>query len=217
MRVSPAKLPMSTAPKPFDYTAFIDELSGLRESFSNPPPNHRCHDSSAFKLWQHRVIDLIDRIEEQGYRINCGIRLRRFRVLAYAPVSPAAQQKAFDGALAQTMIELDTIISNFEKYGVSPPAPALAITPSRESTSGQPLEWNKEATLGWYLKHTPARTLRGFVASVLSLVVGAFLFGMYVEKRWPEARSITSVDKGSKVVPLEQTPAASRPESAASE
>lgn len=211
---------MSTAPKPFDYTAFIDELSGLRESFSNPPPNHRCHDSSAFKLWQHRVIDLIDRIEAQGYRINCGIRLRRFRVTAYAPVSPAAQQKAFDRALAETTIELDTIISNFEKYGdprQPSPAPALAITPSRESTPGQPLEWNKDATFGWYLKHTPARTLWGFVVSVGGLVVGAFFSGMYVEKRLPEARSPTSLDKGSKVVPPEQRPAASPPAPAASE
>jgi hypothetical protein len=209
---------MDNTTKPFDYAAFINELSALRDSYANPPPNHRTHDSLGFKQWRHQVSDLIERIQVKGYDINCRIGGRQFRVMSYASISPREQQAAFDKAHTETMIELNTIISNFEKYGdpkATPPAPALGPSPHPDFAPKRPLEWNKEATLSWYAKNTPAGTLWGFVAVVFGLIVGAFFLGIAVEKRLPEAKPPLVADQASKVLPKDQTPAASQPVSAA--
>lgn len=206
---------MSTTTKPFDYAAFIGELRALRDSFSNPPSNHRTRDSLEFKLWRHQVSDLIDRIEAKGYDINCRISDRQFRVMSYASISPREQQAAFDKAHAETMIEINTIISNFEKYGdpkATPPAPAIAPSPPPGHAPKQPLEWNKEATFMWYLKNTPVATLWAFGVVVFGLIGGALLVGIFIEKRWPEAKPPVVADQASKVLPpQDRKPAASQP------
>ena len=211
---SPERMSTVAAPKPFDYAAFIHELSILRDSFVNAPANHRTHNSQEFKLWRHQIIDLIDRIQAKGYDINCRISGRQFRVMSYASISPREQQAAFDRAHAETMIELNTIISNFEKYG-DPKAThqaAPALSPSPDHAPRQPLEWNKEATLMWYLKNTPATTLWSFGACVCALVTGAFLLGIMIEKRWPDAKPLVAADSALKILPPQyQSPAASQP------
>ncbi len=209
---------MSTTTKPFDYSAFIDELGVLRDSYANPPSDHRTRDSLEFKQWRHQVSDLIDRIEAKGYDINCRISSRQFRVMTSAPISPREQQAAFDKAHAETMIELNTIIGNFEKYGdpkATPPAQVQALSPHPDVAPKQMLEWDKEATLMWYLKNTPAATLWGFGVIVFGLIGGAILLGITIEKRWPEAKPPVVADPASMVLPPEsQRPAASQPASA---
>lgn len=204
--------------KPFDYAAFINELTVLRDSFANPPLNHRTHDSLEFKQWRHQIGDLIERIESRGYDINCRIGQRRFRVMSYGAISPRELQKAFDNAHAETMIELNTIISNFEKYG-DPRAtsPATALEPSIPSDFAQkkPLEWKKDATLLWYFNNTPIGTLWGFGVVFASLILGAFFLGIAIEKRWPEAKPPVVAEQASKVLSSDHTPAALQPASAA--
>jgi hypothetical protein len=205
---------MNITTKPFDYAAFIEELRVLRDSYADPPSNHRTYDSLEFKQWRHRLSDLIDRIEAKGYEINCGIGHRQFRVMSYASISSREQQAVFSKAHAETMIELNTIISNFEKYGdpnLTPAVPALTPSHPPESTTVKPLEWNKEATLSWYVKNTPVATLWGFVAVVFFMLVGAYGVGVAVEKRWPEAKSRAVSDLASTALPQQPTRAASKP------
>jgi hypothetical protein len=208
---------MSTAAKPFDYAAFIEELRVLRDSFSDQSLIHRTYDADEFKLWRHQLSDLIDRIEARGYDINCHIRGRQFRVFSYSPITQREQQAVFDRALADTMIELGTIINNFERYGdpgAATPTSAPIPTPSQDFETKQPLEWRKEATLSWYFKHTPAATLWTIGAVVSSLIVGAFFLGIFVEKRLPEAKPAVTSVPAAKVLPQDHASSPPLPPSA---
>ena len=204
---------------PFNYAAFIKELTDLRDSFANPPLNHRTHESIEFKQWRHQVSDLIERIESKGYDINCRIGQRRFRVMSYGSISRRELQEAFDNAHAETMIELNTIINNFEKYGdpkarSSVPVLDPLIFPDFEKK--KPLEWKKEATLMWYFNNTPAVTMWGFGVVIVSLILGAFLLGIAIEKRWPEAKPPVVSEQALKASPSDHTLATSKPASAKS-
>lgn len=210
---------MDKTTAPFNYAAFINELTVLRDSFANPPLNHRTHDSLEFKQWRHQVSDLIERIESTGYDINCRIGQRRFRVMSYGSITPREQQETFNNAHAETMIELNTIINNFEKYGdpkATSPVPALESSISPDFANKKPLQWEKEATLMWYLNNTPAVTLWGFGVVFVSLVLGAFFLGIAIEKRWPEVKPPVVSEQPLKALPNDHTLATSQPASATS-
>lgn len=182
---------METKSNLFDYAAFIYELRALRDSYANPPLNHRNRESLTFKEWRHHVSDLIERMGKKGYDINCRISQRQFRVMSSGPTSPHLQQKTFDNAHAETMIELNTIISNFEKYGdpkATPLAQALETLVPLGSAQKEPLKFEKEATLSWYFKNTPVGTLWKFGGVSLAVISAAFYGGMTKEKLWPEAK-----------------------------
>ena len=219
--LTPAPDATATAvmPKPFDYAAFVNELRILRDSYANPPSNHRTCDSGEFKQWRHQVSDLIGRIELMGYNINCRINSRQFRVIAYAVTSTREQQAAFDKAHADTMIELNTIISNFEKYGDphgTSRTPVQTPSPSYSAPiQTPPLEWTKDATLMWYLKNTPLRTLWTFGTIFVAAMGAAFWTGTVFEKRWPEAKPPVATNNVSDRFQSEvQKPTASQPISA---
>jgi len=209
---------MSNTTKPFDYAAFVDELRVLRDSYADPPPNHRNAESLAFKQWRHQLSDLIGRIEAKGYHINCRVNERRFRETASWSQPARDRKSAFDTAHAETMIELDAIISNFQKYGdpKEPPQVPLLASLHADPAPRERLEWNKEATFSWYLQNTPVGTIWAFMGIVATLMYGSYRVGVTVERWWPEVKPSAATDHELKTVPKVQSPSVSAPAAAPS-
>lgn len=109
----------------FDYEAFVRELRRLAEAptFGSMGPKYT--EDLVFRAWKHNLVDLIQRIEAQGYEVHCNVRSRFFspRVRSGGGGEAARRQayaEAFFAAVNQTLIEIRTIISRFEDYGVPP-------------------------------------------------------------------------------------------------
>ena len=86
---------------------FIAEAEGLK-SASVLDKNHK------FRNWRHRVTELINQIEIEGYRVNCNIYNRQFRGFGDA----LSKIEGYVRDLSDTIIELETIVDNYDKYGV---------------------------------------------------------------------------------------------------
>lgn len=112
--------------------------------------------------------------------------------MTYGSISDRKQQEVFENGVGETIIELYTIINHFEKYG-DPKSrstdSAQVNLSSNEISKKEQLVWIKEANFTWFLRNTPVNTLWGFGAVIVGLIVGSFIFGMHVEKRWPETKS----------------------------
>lgn len=158
---------MKKTPQLFDYQAFVTELRGLVEAptFGSKGPQYTA--SPVFKEWKHKLIDLILRIEAQGYKINCDVRTRHFNPLVY-PTAIAPEDRglrdaeAFFDAINQTLVELRTIIENFDRYGPPPKKPGHEIpTPAPIEVSTQlntspELAHPPKVTASWLWQHVPA-------------------------------------------------------------
>lgn len=198
---------LPSVPRTFDYPAFIAELRVLRDSFANPPTNHRNHLSPEFQRWKHELCDLIARVESAcGVGVNTAIRGRRFQVMALGSITPREQLEAFNQAHTETMIELDTILSNYEKYG-DPTAKlnGAPVIASPEEPPVERLKWNKEATLRWYVENTPATTMM----AVLLAFFAVFSAGYGVAQWKAELPKTATVEALGSVLP--QSNSASQP------
>lgn len=101
------------------YHQFIDELRPLLGQAQELAHLKQLHEDPAFRKWRHEVTDLLERIEQATYSINCSIRERLFDErgsYAYSP-TPSERLAAYDRDLQDTIVELGTIISRFEKFG----------------------------------------------------------------------------------------------------
>src|SRR6516164_11457711 len=103
--------------KPFDYAAFVDEITDLVEVGETLHERHSA--SEGFRRWQHELQDLINRTRRIGYPVNCGVAQRHFSSdfsdLADNPVE--LNSTAFERDMADTLMEQRLIIANFRKYG----------------------------------------------------------------------------------------------------
>lgn len=101
------------------YNQFIDELRPLIEEGRGLAHLKRMHEDPAFRKWRYEVTDLIDRIEDATYAVNCSIRERRFDERGSYTYNPAQNERlaAYDRDLQDTLVELETIVSRFDKFG----------------------------------------------------------------------------------------------------
>ena len=86
---------------------YIKEAEGLKSaSRLDKDPN--------FRRWRHRVTELINQIERQGYPVSCTIYNRRFDGFRDA----VSKIEGYVRDLDDTIIELETIFDNYCAYDV---------------------------------------------------------------------------------------------------
>jgi hypothetical protein len=120
----------------FTYQDFISETEELVEEAKNFQV--KSEQDTSFKRWKRRLLDVLHRIEAEGYKPQCGVAHRRFD-MAFSHF-PHEREEAFNDAVEETVIELETIIYSFNKFG--PPnkkdTPRRQNAPVREQPSSGP-------------------------------------------------------------------------------
>lgn len=165
----------------------MTELQGLAEAPTYSTKGPQFTASPVFKEWKHRLIDLLQRIEAQGYEVNCGVRTRHFSPLVYPmALGPTGKNQrdseAFFDAVNQTLLELRTIIENFERYGTPPKkrgregaTPNLVDEPSMPKVSPV-LADPQKVTLVWLWQHVPVSMWAAAAALLGASAVAGYAF-----------------------------------------
>ena len=152
----------------FNYKSFINEITASIAEAKNLSPKD--WDSETFRKWRHKVLDSIYRIEEQGYNVNCNLRVRRFRIFGYGITSNLEQDNIFHKDLTDTINELELIIEQYENYGF----PLLSKSDSQKnSTEIKAMEVTEKITMRWLFDHMP---IKGWVV-IIGLLAGTFGLG----------------------------------------
>jgi len=101
------------------YSQFVDELRTLVDQARTLRDAREMHENPAFRKWRHEVTDLILLMEDAGYSINCSIVSRDFDERGSYTYDPSSKERiaAFNRDLQDTVTELLTIISRFDKFG----------------------------------------------------------------------------------------------------
>jgi hypothetical protein len=168
----------------FTYTAFIEELRPLIQQANSLLDRPEMRECDEFRKWRHEVMDLISRIELQKYNINCQIAYRKFNELGSYSHSPSkiARMATYNRDIRDTITELQTLVTRFDKYG--DPKAEMAANPAFETTQQsaeglfekpkirhQPPE---KVTPAWLWEHAPVTLwLQG-----LGIVGASFLVGV---------------------------------------
>ena len=184
-------------PREWGYVAFIDELKPLIEQAKSFDIHDRQHDSDAFRGWRHHVSRLCTRISRSHVDSDTGLDHRQFRVMSYGSVSQKDKTAAFNRDMQDTLVELQHIVDQYQKYGepktkgghalkaVPVVAPATSPTePGSVAKTSEP-EWpqKEKLTLYWLLKNLPLSAW----AVVGALCVGAYSLGTAVGA-WPSVQ-----------------------------
>jgi len=123
----------------------IDELMGAPE----------LHENERFRRWRHDLTEAIRQIEEQGFRIACDVRVRRFGTYdPYVTSNPGREAliRFYRRDLKDTTNELNAIIEYYNKYGVPKlHKPASGVEEAKGSDK-LTLSWLfRNATLSFWL------------------------------------------------------------------
>lgn len=158
------------------YPLFIDELRTLRANIEKLRQEPGLSESVPFRTWKHALTTLLDQMRRNGYaHLSCNAQLRSFQPGPWSTVHPA---NYFHDALHDTAIELDNLISSYDKYGdpkppilVEPPAPGGV--PSVTFTT---LPKPGEVTWAWVRSTVPLsywNLAAGIIIAVAVLAFGA--------------------------------------------
>jgi hypothetical protein len=83
----------------------------------------KSEDDVSFQMWRHRLEDVIGRVRAEGHRPNCGILSRSFSNMWARNQTDA--ERAFTDSVGKTLIEMDTIVGTYEKFGAPKTASEL--------------------------------------------------------------------------------------------
>lgn len=132
------------------YRQVVDELRPLIEQARALFDLDGIHENSAFRKWRHEVTDLIERIEDAEYSVNCSIGERHFDELGSYTYTPSSRDRlaAFNRDLQDTINELATIVERFEKFG-DPKAADVVVG------AATPLKAPEKITAAWLWDNAP--------------------------------------------------------------
>lgn len=201
------------------YAQFIDEIRPLRSQIDDLRHEAGLSNSAAFKKWNHALLMLVSGVKSRGYR-NTGCYIEGRIFTHHNPWSNTDAATYFNAELDDTMIELDNIISNFEKYGdpkpptpVAPPVKELpaaleaAPAPPTFATLPKPgeLTWSWVSTsvpfAYWYLAAGAAVALAG---------IGFQAGDMWAGRRAAAAAEALQRPAAAAVAPGQAKPSATR-------
>lgn len=145
------------------YRDFVEELRPLAAQAMDFLGSLELSGGLEFRKWRHEVSDLIGRIEEVGYSVYCSVDTRQFDELGGYSYTPNLDERveAFNRDLEDTITELETVISRFDKFG-DPKAPLQTNAPA-------PLSMPEKVTAAWIWNNAPI-TLWWKLAGVAALV-----------------------------------------------
>lgn len=165
----------------FTYAAFIEELRGLIERAGSLFDRAKRGEDEDFRRWRHEVTDLISRIESRKYRINCNVVYRVFDEHGSYTYSPSKAERlaTYNRDLQDTITELETLVTHFDKYG-DPKAepPAKSAAPPSHQALAPPVELSKllppeKVTPAWLWQHaTVTLWLQGAGLLAASFAIG---------------------------------------------
>lgn len=183
-------------PKEFNYAAFIEDIVPLIAQAKALCVGDRRPDGDVFRAWRHKVEDLLVKINRTHVDVTCDLSQRQFRVMSYGSVSAKDQLGAFDRDMRDTLVELDHIVSWYEKYGepklrrgsfqqAAKAAPEAVVAGVATPIKPANLEWpqKEKLTLHWLFTNMPASAW----AWLALAVGGAFTLGVTVGN-WPSVQ-----------------------------
>ena len=151
---------------------YIKEAEGLKSASAlDKDPN--------FRRWRHRVTELINQIELQGYRINCTIYNRQFG--CYRGIS---DEEEYAREINDTIIELETIFDNYCAYGV--PKKIETTTESNSIESGH-IPTTKELLLS-----LPFDKVWKMIAAIIAIILVLLGIGFEAGKFYQKHLSVES-------------------------
>lgn len=119
------------------YAQFIDEIKPLRAQIEGLRQEPGLANSVAFKKSSHALLMLVRAVKSMGYRsTGCYIEGRIFT--QHNPWSSRDAATYFNAELDDTVVELDDLISHFEKYGDPKPLPPAVAAPLAEELLAAP-------------------------------------------------------------------------------
>jgi hypothetical protein len=192
----------------FTYAAFIQELRSLVER-SGPLVDHpEGADSEAFRQWRHEACELIIRINEHKYTINCGVVHRNFGSRGWYR-NDAEKTAAFRRDLADTINELNTLVSYFARYG-DPKAgeehlKSNASSMATRQTSKVALQVPEKVTFAWLFQNAPI----SLWLSGAGLLFCAFCFGITLGRSVMFEEIVSKINSPARsviVTPMPQQP-----------
>ncbi|CAD6561196.1 hypothetical protein ACFQ3P_40095 [Paraburkholderia sabiae] len=170
----------------FDYAAFIEEVRGLIGRAKAFAPQDKRYDSPALKQWRHQLHDYIQRIEREGYRINCDDVMRVYFVRSYGSVSGCDQSEASEKDLSATIGELEHLLEAYNKYGDPGPnkrrsvAGPIAAPVEPEQQEVVKLEVPERITMPWIWRNASATFLWTVIIGAIVFIGVVFSFGVFM-------------------------------------
>lgn len=150
------------------YADVISELGRLAAEAKRLRTHSRMHLDPAFRRWRHEVETCLSQALSAGFEVPGIVRVhtRRFGV-SDRIIDDDEQFAMYQREMDDTVIELETIISNYQKFGEPE---------KRNSVDLKPREWPAKITLAWLFHNAPL-SLWIWLASALLAV---FLLGTQV-------------------------------------
>lgn len=162
---------------------FIEEAGSLKRA-------GRVNKDPDFRRWRHRVTELINQIEIEGYRVNCNIYNRQFRGFGDA----LSKIEGYVRDLNDTIIELETIVDNYDRYGV--PKKIEIATESNLIESGH-IPTIKEFFLSLRVHHG-WKMIAAIIALLVFLLGIGFKAGMFYQKNFSVKSEAVIKDESAK-------------------
>ncbi|HXH64496.1 MAG TPA: hypothetical protein VNH42_03175 [Mariprofundaceae bacterium] len=98
------------------YSQFIDALEPLIEGAKTLFDREELDEGQDFRRWRHQLTELIHRIEDEGYAVNCSLAGRYFD----EPYYMATRQErldAYNRDLQDTVNELKAVVAGYGQSG----------------------------------------------------------------------------------------------------
>jgi hypothetical protein len=135
----------------FTYKQFVDEVRRLAQEAEGLRGLDLLDEDPRFRKWRHELTDMLERVGSIGYEPNCKVVYRQFSFpSARYGRGPSQEERIsrFVHEINDTQIELNTIISNYDKFG----APA-----GKRKEDSNTLKAPENVTLAWLWNHVPAK------------------------------------------------------------
>lgn len=150
------------------YANFILELKRLTDEAKRLRFSREMHQDPAFRRWRHELETAVSQAGNAGFQLPGEVRVQARSFGGLDGVVGDDQGFAmYQREIEDTVIELETIISAYYKFG----EPKQRMTPASMAR-----EWEPRITLAWLARNAPP-TFWIFLASAL---IAAFAIGVLV-------------------------------------
>ncbi|MBK6728377.1 MAG: hypothetical protein IPG63_14195 [Xanthomonadales bacterium] len=154
------------------YKRFIEELREFLKQAEDVMGPIGPQSPEVLPTWQRGLVALVERIEAEGYRINCTAASRPFHVkgLPFHAVTAGKHRQQMMDDLGAVILELRVLITTYDKLGE--PRKQAEVNATRT-----PLVLPEEVTIRWVINHVPVRGWFAAGAVLVAAFGGGIGFG----------------------------------------
>lgn len=163
------------------YEEFIAEIEKMRGVAAQLFDREKLHDDREFRKWRQEIADLISRVSDQGYSINCQISTRTFaqELLTDTSIRKKDLIKSYNQDLLDTINELDILIAMYSRYG--PPS----IKNKHSNVTENNIDFLSKVKNHWIVSLL-------VICSVVSSITWTIEYNLYVVPRDFEITKLTN-------------------------